>query len=392
MKRTLAVTITFLQIALLSLAQTKPITIKCKVSDAKVNVSEVFSSVDFIKLETAKEGLLSWPAEIQIVDDYLIIFDGTRKIYVYTKDGKFVRQIGRFGRGPGEYVQLADVIVDKQNHLIEIYEDFTRRILVYDFNGKFLRTNTGFVASSIGKDNKGNYLYFSEYYGLHGKDVKEPLDTEVLLADAKGNTLSTFKNDFIPWGKFQAAANASCIKEFGGELFFNPQRSCTIYKLADLSLKPCYQVDFGDKSVPKKYLSEGPELTQETYKTLQSQYITEITGFEQTDKNIHFKFHIGKVIYHGFYNKEKAKSIVVSKSSFVNDLAFVNFYSAIGTVENKLIGYVPAIDFKKQMDDYLSKLSVEKVAEFKSSNPKLYDIYQNTTIDDNPIITIYSFK
>lgn len=229
MKRTFAITMFFFQMALLSFAQTKPITIKCKVSDAKVNVSDVFSSVDFIKLETPKESLLTYPADIQLVDDYLIIFDGTRKIYVYTKDGKFVRQIGRFGRGPGEYIQLADMIVDKQNHLIEIYEDFTRRILVYDFNGKFIKTNNGFVASSIGKDNKGNYLYFSEYYGLHGKDVKEPLDTEVLLADAKGNTLSTFKNDFIPWGKFQAAANASCIKEFGGELYFNPQRSCTIY-------------------------------------------------------------------------------------------------------------------------------------------------------------------
>ncbi len=392
MKRTFGVTMFFLQIALLSFAQTKPITIKCKVSDAKVNVSDVFSSVDFIKLETPKDSLLTYPADIQLVDDYLIIFDGTRKIYIYTKDGKFVRQIGRFGRGPGEYVQLADMMVDKQNHLIEIYEDFTRRILVYDFNGKFIKTNNGFVASSIGKDNKGNYLYFSEYYGLHGKDVKEPLDTEVLLADAKGNTLSTFKNDFIPWGKFQAAANASCIKEFAGELYLNSQRSCTIYKLDNLRLKPFYQVDFGEKSVPEKYLSVGQELDKETYKTLQSKYITEVWEFEQTDKNVYFKFHVGKIIYHVFYNKKQAKSIVVPTTSFVNDLAFVNFYSVNGTVGNKVIGYVSAIDFKKQMDDYLGKLSAEKVSEFKSSNPKLYDIYQNTTIDDNPIITIYSFR
>jgi hypothetical protein len=392
MLKSLAFTLSFIQIAILSFAQLKPVTIKCKVSDAKVNVSEVFSSVDFIKLETPKESLLTYPADIQIVDDYIIIFDGTRKIYMYTKAGKFVRQVGRFGRGPGEYVQLADMIVDKQNHLIEIFEDFRRRILVYDFNGKFIKENTGFVAASIGKDNKGNYLFFSEYYGLHGKDVKEPLDTEILLADAMGTVLSTFKRDFVPWGKFIAAVNASCIKEFEGELYFNPQRSCTIYKLANLNLKPFYQIDFGEKSVPKKYLSEGPELKKETYKSLQAKYITDVWGFQQTDKNAYFKFRVEREIYHVFYNKKQAKSTVVPVKSFVNDLAFVNFYSVNGTVDNKVIGYVTAIDFKNQMDDYLGKLSTEKVSEFKSSNPKLYDIYQNTTVDDNPIITIYSFK
>lgn len=160
----------------------------------------------------------------------------------------------------------------------------------------------------------------------------------------------------------------------------------------NLRLKPCYQVDFGEKSVPEKYLSVGQELDKETYKTLQSNYITEVWGFEQTDKNVYFKFRVGREIYLVFYNRKQAKSIVVPLKSFVNDLAFVNFYSVNGTIDNKVIGYVSAIDFKKQMDDYLGKLSAEKVSEFKSSNPKLYDIYQNTTIDDNPIITIYSFR
>jgi hypothetical protein len=372
-------------------AQNNPTKIDVDISEAKVNVSEVFSSVEFIKLETPKESLLTYPVDFQIVDDYIIIFDGTLKVYMYTKTGKFVRQIGKTGRGPGEYSQLTDVFVDKENHLIEILEDFKRRILVYDFNGNFIKENIGLVAKSFGKDKKGNYLFFSEYYGLYGKNVTDPLNTQVLLANSTGTVLSTFEKDFVPMGKFIAPVNASCIKEFAGELIFNPHRSCTIYRLADESLLPYYQIDFGEKNVPKKYLLAGEELEKETYKYLQSNYVTEVLGFLETNKNVYFWFHFGRNTYYTFYNIENAKSITVNRSNFVNDLAFVDFYFPKGRTDNKLINYLPSIDFKKQLDDYMGKMTAEKANNFKLSNPRLYDIYQNSTIDDNPIIIIYNF-
>lgn len=392
MKRTFFVIFIYFKLGFVCFGQDKPTVISCNVSEQEIKVSEIFSSIDVIKLQTPKESLLTYPAEFEIVDDNIIIFDGTRKVYIYKTTGEFVRQIGRVGKGPGEYIQLADVFVDRKNHLIEILEDLRRKIFIYDFNGNFIKENTGLAAFSFGKDNDGNYLFFSEYYGLFGKNITVPLKSQVLLADPDGRILSTFGDDFKPLGSFIAPANAVCIKEIAGSLIFNPQRSCTIYKLSDTKLVPYYMVDFGEKNTPSRYLLLGDKLDQETYNEIKSKYITEISGFWETNSNVYYWFHIGKKIYHVFYNKKLAKAITVPSSNFKNDLAFVKFYSGRGVVDNKLVTYIPAIDFKSQMDQYIQKLSQQSLSDFKNNNAKIFEIYQNTKNEDNPIIIIYNFK
>ncbi|MCD6347125.1 MAG: 6-bladed beta-propeller, partial [Bacteroidales bacterium] len=179
-------------------AQEKPIIINMENSITETKLSSVFNSVEFIKLETPPKVVLTSPVDIQFVGDRIIIFDGTRKVFIFSESGKFINQIGKFGRGPGEYILLMDMYVDKKEELIEILDYTTRKIIVYDFLGNHIIDHNGYQACSFGKDKDGNYLFFSEYHGLYGNGINKSDNIEVLLSNPQGKVLSTFKKDFSP--------------------------------------------------------------------------------------------------------------------------------------------------------------------------------------------------
>jgi hypothetical protein len=60
-------------------------------------------------------------------------------IYHFDKNGRFIRTIGQYGKGPGEYGYLYDALVTKNG--IEILSSPNSRIYRYDLDGHFIGTD-----------------------------------------------------------------------------------------------------------------------------------------------------------------------------------------------------------------------------------------------------------
>lgn len=68
-------------------------------------------------------------------DNLFVVADN--QILQFTKAGEFIRQIGKQGKGPGEYLSPQALEVDEANRQIYVMDYFGRKMLVYGFDGSF---------------------------------------------------------------------------------------------------------------------------------------------------------------------------------------------------------------------------------------------------------------
>ena len=99
------------------------------------------ADVEYIPLETTDNSLISTLAYTAVSDKYIVIGEAKFfEIFLFDRQGKFIRKIGRRGNGPGEYLAFHDMDVDFDKEEVYIYSlGNIQKMWVYSLNGKFLR-------------------------------------------------------------------------------------------------------------------------------------------------------------------------------------------------------------------------------------------------------------
>ena len=98
----------------------------------------------YIPLETLDESLvkLNSGSKMIMTDKYIFVGDGQTPVLCFDRaTGKYLRNIGGIGQGPGEYINSTDMEVDtetKQMYIRTTHSNFQ----CYDFEGKFLNSLT----------------------------------------------------------------------------------------------------------------------------------------------------------------------------------------------------------------------------------------------------------
>ena len=113
-----------------------------------LKLSNITEEITAIELELTDESIIN-PDEVGTIiisgnDVYIACWF---KIFVFNKDGKFVRSIGSRGQGPGEFTTpISDLAIDERNkHLFALSG---HRIFCYDLTGTFLKVSRPFNSSS----------------------------------------------------------------------------------------------------------------------------------------------------------------------------------------------------------------------------------------------------
>ena len=113
--------------------------------DASLPFSVIAEELIAIELELTDESLINSDRINRIIfSDNEVIIAEDFKIYVFSKEGKFLRTIGSRGQGPGEYNLIMNFAFDKKNGLLFVNSSsFSAngfsKILCYNLNGKFLK-------------------------------------------------------------------------------------------------------------------------------------------------------------------------------------------------------------------------------------------------------------
>lgn len=189
-----------------------------KLQDANT-IEDIFNKESEIQLATSAECAIALITDIEVdAKGNYIVADGwqQRAVFIFGPDGKFLKELGKQGQGPGEYSTPVSIdISSKQEILVADY--LANRILVYDENFNFTRSlickpriyhfihlnsrDEVFIYSgAVNPFRKESYNTIRKYDN-QGKEIHSfaPLPEEVLdvkfSATQEGMTID--KNDFI---------------------------------------------------------------------------------------------------------------------------------------------------------------------------------------------------
>jgi hypothetical protein len=105
-----------------------------------IKKSSLFEKTKVTILETRDDVLFSYIDKLYVTEDHIFILDKTaaNRVFLFDKNGKFIRKIGRSGVGPGEYNFVTDFTIDEENRVIYLLES-GGKVNKYNFdNGDFL--------------------------------------------------------------------------------------------------------------------------------------------------------------------------------------------------------------------------------------------------------------
>lgn len=142
--------------------------------DELCKASSFADTVIYVPLEANPKAILGDIRILAINDSYIVVSD-RKKIMAFHRDGKFIGQIGKTGKGPGEFAMIFNFLLKDDTLFVSSTGRFG--ITKYTVNGKYL----GFVDQSfqmlhftsvdnagyIWYDyNKGNVVYFNNQWKI----------------------------------------------------------------------------------------------------------------------------------------------------------------------------------------------------------------------------------
>jgi hypothetical protein len=397
----------------------------------QVLMSELIEEVEYIPLETEERCLIARTDHLIVTDTHIFI-GGYDHCYAFTREGKFISDIGRVGRGPGEWPWFGKMSVDEKNRLI--YLDTSYAIFEYTWDGKFLRTITKskfpqVYASSSDAKRRGDepvtaydvvFLRDNLFLGhIFTRTGLEPY--KWVIFDDTGSTVKTFDNHikldkepgsnsiFAPWTMVQS--ESAYVKEGINDTIFVLNRRD--------ELIPRYVFDLGRYAFPlDKHLYLRDPYSQE------SVLITNFRGYMVVLRDkILFAVSVGystglprqqgvsrqvsvrgfnamssdNGIAYGLYDIDSGKTDILDRDPVTRKLGLINdidgglsFWSAYyNESRNELVDVLEAYEMKDRLtEEYLAAHPAKDPA----AHERLRMLLKNLKETDNPVIVIAKLK
>lgn len=105
----------------------------------KEDFYSVFDSITYISLETVEDNEIGEISRILYHNSKYIVVDRvTNIVFIFKDDGEYYSKIEAIGNGPGEYVQITDIAINKFDEIVKILDAMQGKIISYDLNGRFI--------------------------------------------------------------------------------------------------------------------------------------------------------------------------------------------------------------------------------------------------------------
>jgi hypothetical protein len=349
-----------------------------------VKLSQIGAAdIQYIPLETNPQSVIPRISKIIFSRSYFLT-QSYSDINMFRYDGSFVTKIGTIGKGPNEFTTAHDVDINPKDESIYVADGWLKKFLVYNKNGKVVRTfKCPVSASMIFKfTDDGILCYFLNNMGN--------IENSFMLIDTTGKIIKNFSNKY-PWkrtGPTVAFPAENFFYRNNGILIKNEMYSDTVYTYKNKSFEPYFIIDFG------KLRLTAAKREEYDAKYIMNNFLSPVSLFE-----------FGNCIYYEFIIPYKGKmeglSYIGSKNGnlkllfdpekdLINDIdGGPNFWPRTAKDNSTVIAWIDAIKLKQYVASVEFKSSKPKYPEKKKELEKLANSLKET---DNPVLMMIRVK
>jgi len=352
-----------------------------------VPLSEIASGIEYIRLETNDKCLLHLNARYHFTDDFIFINNITH-ILQFDRSGKFIKQIGKQGRGPGEIGLIRELSVLDDKKQLVVQTNWARKLYYFSYEGEFLRSVPVSDVRYI-KAIPGNRLIYAEScaYGYE--------DYLFLLVSEEGDTLDVV-NNYYKWenksGRVMTVGYHlfRTFYEYNGHTSFKFMYNDTVYSERGDSIITEYLIDLGRYALPQENRPEvpstGPSFTEVSkgyhfVTSFEANEMLFISSQEYTD-NLH---------YHMLYYRPQSRGQYLVNSSgepasLINDIdGGIDFWPRAAV--NDSIVYMPVLPHQIMNEEFRDEISTKTFTDEAKRN-ELLEMINDLNENDNPILMV----
>jgi hypothetical protein len=362
----------------------------------EVKVSDIFSNIEYVKLENGKDQLIGSITQLIPYKDRFYILDEnqTNSVFCFQKNGKFLFKIDRKGKGPEEYYHLSGISIDQEKGELLLYCSSSHKIIVCDLNGNFLYSKKlDFYATRFNYINNGYSAFFCDF-GSNQKMQKYNTFPNLIITKTDKydvcNESLRFPNT-VKTGAISMLGNCFSSFNHGTVTLLCPYND-TLYHITNDKVERAYYFDFGKRKKTDYFynllLEPTTDLTDVLQYTMKTDVCNLLYCIESLD-HIFFCYQNRNAYHFSFYSK-KGKGLVDAFKNYgsnsddlypiVNDIDGGLFYMPLATDGKVFYGVVEPNDILNRKDDILQSKAPQK--------HKLIQIMDELLISDNPIIVI----
>ena len=212
-------------------------------------LSSHIASYRYIHLETTPSSLLGSITKLCVADSLLFVFDRANRLVLRFSDtGAFLGSVGTLGKGPGEYVNISDISLDRYRKEICLLDLDGGKLNFYDYDGRFLRSQPLYYFYNHIEFVPGGQLHSTAF----SHNVAFPsIDMHRLLLSGQDQA-PRFKGFSYP-AQLRASFHwevPSPLQELDGRVYYHHILSDTIWEVCDSVCRARYVLEFPGRHNP----------------------------------------------------------------------------------------------------------------------------------------------
>ena len=354
-------------------------------TEQEILLSEIADSIRYIPLETNNKCLMNRLRTTNILQtkDYFFL-PWIEKLFQYTRDGKFVRTIGRKGNGPGEFNWIMQIDVDEEKGLVYMLTT-SAKINIYSIEtGKFVR------AMKTPSMEAGDFAMLRTQDTIAATFIRNNngrRKERIYLSDLKGDTLKIFNR----WDLFELNSSYSWMMSSDEDryMFHYKNNTCykeyyndTLFTITPDSLEPRYIFQMGKYALPMECRFEYLNGDGKRFQELAAPYLQYNTI--ETDSYVFMPYsnwtgEKARENQLAIYDKKGSSCFKVANGYIKNDLTpGLPFRPVTALDEHTLLCMWDAAEILEKAEKTPSILQIEPLKGLKE--------------DDNPVMMIVYLK
>ncbi len=342
-------------------------------------LSTIGKKIEYIPLETTPNSLLGSLngigldlANIEFSDSFIFISDG-EKLLQFDRSGKFIKQIGSIGRGPGQYLQPYDFCIDEKNMKIYILNGSS--VMEFNFNGEFKKsTKYEWFSALFSLVDTANFIFYKANKPAKTNDMVYSWYITDLQCTPQKKIINFHKRVNVPG----AGIAWTPLYTFNKDVHFMEYCADTLFFLNKGTLEPYAVYNFGNLKLEPDPApsSDRKEYYDRLNQKLWARFINE------NDKCIFLTLwwgHSDSAKY-CVYNKQSLQTTFLKNKSFSNDLdGGPSFWPRYIYNDNTLVDFI----YTEKLLEHINKKNASQ-----SISSELKALGQQITETSNPILMV----